>query len=327
MLWTSLFVALVLPVASLAAPLRRRDGDDNQMLRYLNVVEQLKSEFYRQALAKFHDQDFTNAGYSSTAVPKQILKDILADEQQHTSLLSSGIDGGALRGCRFTFDPILSDVKSAMAAARVFEQVSVGAYLGAGLLLQEKNFLFVTSSILTNEARHQSSMNVLTGGSNTPQPFDVALRPEQVQSVISPFISGCSLDITPVKSLKLMGELHTGVPIRFDTTNLPRDKPLFCQILVGGQSQALSQPIETCSLPVDSIDGPIAIYITDDATPLAANILAQNYESIQAGPAIAFVDGRAAVLSNLVVKNKGLKSANKAAQPEIKVIGVSHKPK
>lgn len=32
MLWTSLFVALVLPVASLAAPLRRRDGDDNQML-------------------------------------------------------------------------------------------------------------------------------------------------------------------------------------------------------------------------------------------------------------------------------------------------------
>lgn len=43
----------------------------------MNVVEQLKSEFYRQALAKFHDQDFTNAGYSSTAVPKQILKSVI----------------------------------------------------------------------------------------------------------------------------------------------------------------------------------------------------------------------------------------------------------
>ncbi len=101
-----------------------------------------------------------------------------------------------------------------MAAARVFEQgmhpiesiptyltyfnrlVSVGAYLGAGLLLQEKNFLLATSSILTNEARHQSSINVLNGGTNTPQAFDFALRPEQVLSVISPFVSGCTLDIT-----------------------------------------------------------------------------------------------------------------------------------
>jgi hypothetical protein len=98
-------------------------------------------------------------------------------------------------------------------------------------------------------------------------------------------------------------------------------------MLIGGQPAGLSQPIETCSLPVDTINGPIAIYITDDATPLAANILSQNYESIQAGPAIAFIDGRAAVLSKLIVKNKTLQPSNKLAQPAIKVIGVWTKPR
>jgi hypothetical protein len=98
-------------------------------------------------------------------------------------------------------------------------------------------------------------------------------------------------------------------------------------MLIGGQPAGLSQPMETCSLPVDTINGPIAIYITDDATPLAANILSQNYDSIQAGPAIAFIDGKAAVLSKLVVKNKALQPGNKSAQPAIKVIGVSSIPK
>jgi len=329
MLWTSLFVALVLPLASLAAPLRRRDVDidDNQILKFANVIGQLKIEFYKQVLAKFHDQDFTNAGFSSADVPKQIIQDIIADEQSHTSLLTSGIEGGAIQGCRFKFDPILTDVKTTMAAARVFEQVSVGAYLGAGLLVQERNFLLVTSSILTNEARHQSSINVLNGGTNTPQAFDFALRPEQVLSVISPFISGCNLDITPVKPLKLTSELHSRAAVTFDSTGLPTDRPLFCQMLIGGQPSGLSQPIESCSFPVDPVDGPIAIYITDDATPLAANILSQNYESIQAGPVIAFIDGKNAVLSKLVVKHKSLQPANKSAQAAIKVIGVSSKPK
>ena len=38
-------------------------------------------------------------------------------------------------------------------------------------------------------------MNVLNGGSDVPQSFGVALRPEQALSVLSPFISDCDLDI------------------------------------------------------------------------------------------------------------------------------------
>jgi hypothetical protein len=36
--------------------------------------------------------------------------------------ISDGLRGQAPRNCKFNFDPILSDVKSAMQAARVFEE-------------------------------------------------------------------------------------------------------------------------------------------------------------------------------------------------------------
>lgn len=128
-----------------------------------------------------------------------------------------------------------------MSAARVFEEgiyspaivamyspfpriVAVSAYTGADLLLEDVNFRVATSSIITNEARHQSAMNVLNGGSESPQSFGVALRPEQALSVLAPFISGCDIDIPVVKPLKLKSHLQAGVPIKFDMTNLPNDK-------------------------------------------------------------------------------------------------------
>ena len=136
-----------------------------------------------------------------------------------------------------------------------------------------------------------------------------------------------------------MSHLQSGVPIKFDMTGLPTDRPvscstyspintdfpqLFCQILVGGQPQALSQPVESCALPVDSIDGPVFMFITDDAHPLASNILSQNHESIQAGPAIAYVDKQEAVLSKLVLHD-GLHGHHNKALDDVKVLGVQYR--
>ena len=82
-------------------------------------------------------------------------------------------------------------------------EAAVAAYTGAGLLLEEVNFRVATSSIITNEARHQSILNVLNGGSDIPQSFGVALRPEQALSVFAPFISGCDVDIPGLFSSSL----------------------------------------------------------------------------------------------------------------------------
>lgn len=94
-------------------------------------------------------------------------------------------------------------------------------------------------------------------------------------------------------------------------------------MLVGGEPRGLSQPIESCSMPVDTIDGPVYFFITDDPTPLPANILTQDLDSIKAGPAVAFVDGKEALLSSLVISHKSL-IEHKSRHPDIKVVGSSH---
>jgi hypothetical protein len=320
MLWSVLAV-IISPLAIMAAPLVKREADDTGILRFLHVMEQFDQALYSQILSKFTEHDFTEAGYSSMQVPKSIIQKIMKDDAAHASFLADGLRGQALRSCKFKFDSILTDVKSAMGAARVFEEVAVAAYTGADLLLEDVNFRVATSSIITNEARHQSALNVLNGGSENPQSFGVALRPEQALSVLAPFISGCDIDIPAVKPLKLKSQLQTGVPIKFDMTNLPNDKQLFCQIMVGGQPQALSQPIASCTFPVDNVDGPVYMFVTDDAHPLASNILNQNHESIQAGPAVAFIDKQEAVLSKLVLHD-GLHGHQKSAVPDVKVLGV-----
>ncbi|KIM31324.1 hypothetical protein M408DRAFT_327572 [Serendipita vermifera MAFF 305830] len=324
MIWNVLVVTVLSPMAILAAPLMKRAADDTGILKFLNVVEQFDNALYTQMLAKFTEHDFAEAGYSSTQVPKKIIQKIMKDDTAHASLLADGLGGQALQTCKFKFDSVLTDVKSAMETARVFEEVAVAAFTGADLLLQDVNFRVAAASIVTNEARHQSVLNVLNGGSDIPQSFGVALRPEQALSVLSPFISDCDIGIPATKPLKLKSRLQAGVPMKFDMTNLPTNKRLFCQIMVGGQPLALSEPLETCTFPVDNVDGPVYMFVTDDAHPIASNILSQNHASILAGPAVAFVDKQEAVLSKLVLHN-GLHGHQKAARQDIKVVGVQHR--
>jgi len=54
---------------------------------FADVLEQLESTFYQQALAKFHDSDFTSAGFPSSQIPIEQLTIIQADEATHSSTL------------------------------------------------------------------------------------------------------------------------------------------------------------------------------------------------------------------------------------------------
>lgn len=82
------------------------------------------------------------------------------------------------------------------ATARVVENVGVGAFLGAATLLTDPQLLSAAATILTVEARHQTILNVLTGGTAIPAFFDVALTPPQVLAIAGAFISGCDTGIT-----------------------------------------------------------------------------------------------------------------------------------
>jgi hypothetical protein len=101
-----------------------------------------------------------------------------------------------ISGCQFDFSSVLTDVTTMAATARVVENLGVAAYLGAAHLVSDPVLLTAAGSILTVEARHQTILNVLNGGSAIPQAFDIPFSPQQVLAVASPFISGCDVGIT-----------------------------------------------------------------------------------------------------------------------------------
>ena len=67
--------------------------------------------------------------------------------------------------------------------------------VGAAGLISDRSILGSAATILTTEARHQSLLNSMNGGTSVPQAFDQALTPQQVLALASPFISGCDLGI------------------------------------------------------------------------------------------------------------------------------------
>jgi len=190
-------VAAVAPLMAMAAPLKvtRAVSDTTiAVLKFAELLEQLETEFYTQALAKFQPQDFTTAGISVPDVAIQNFQSILEHEKAHVLVLDQALaDNGdePLKTCTFNFDPVLTDVATMAAVARVVEHVGVGAYLGGADLVQEKDFLGAAASILTIEARHQSFLNIVAGATTVPQALDVALSPSDVLSIAGAFVQGC----------------------------------------------------------------------------------------------------------------------------------------
>lgn len=78
-----------------------------------------------------------------------------------------------------------------VASAAVLESIGISAYLGAAPLLADPALLGVAGSILTIEARHQSSIRVFAQQVAVPQAFDAPLGPKAVFSLAAPFIKEC----------------------------------------------------------------------------------------------------------------------------------------
>ena len=81
------------------------------------------------------------------------------------------------------------------ATARLVELVGVSAYIGGASLIEDKNVLNAAASILTIEARHQTVLNLLNGGTTVPASFDAGLTPSEVLAIAGGFISGCDVGI------------------------------------------------------------------------------------------------------------------------------------
>jgi len=312
MRFSTIAAAFVLPLAATAAPIRRQTAtvapNDLLVLQFAELLERLEAQFYQEALDKFSDEDFAAAGISVPDVARQNFQGILEHELVHAQFLQDALDavGGApIDGCTFNFDGVLDDVATMAVVARVVEAVGVGAYAGASILVEDKSILLAAASILTIEARHQSILNTINGATSVPQAFDITLTPQQVLAIAGGFITGCSIaeDLGAHEALAItnQGVVEPGTLLEFDFTGIEDQDPetLSCQMIVGGQATALSFPISECVVP-EGINGPVAIFVTNDLQPLATDLNLQNAAAIIAGPTIAFLDTIPDALGNLV---------------------------
>jgi rubrerythrin len=325
---SSVFFALSAPLLALAAPARfytKRAASDILVFKFADVLEQLESNFYQQALAKFQDADFQAAGYTSSQIPIEQFKSIASDEAAHSTVLQATLKAAGeqpITTCKFNFDSVLKDVTTMAAVARVVENVGVGAYLGGATLLTDPVLLAAAGSILTVEARHQTILNMLSStGTAIPAAFDVALTPSEVLALAGPFISGCDTGIpanTPL-TITNTGTVSPGTLLTFTAPTMngtvPNDK-LFCQMLVGGQPMSIPLPLSQCVVP-EGINGPVAIFVTSDGQPLLNDVKDRATSQLIAGPALAFIDTQPQMLGQLLrtggaVNNSGAGAASTA---------------
>ncbi|KAI0773781.1 hypothetical protein C8Q74DRAFT_1266658 [Fomes fomentarius] len=273
-------------LVALVAPMMRDAATNLLVLKFADVLEQFESEFYKQALGKFQESDFTAAGFVSAQVPIEQFIQIQSDEQAHATALEATIKSMG--------DSPITD---------------------SAHLIDDPVLLTAAGSILTIEARHQTILNVLNSGISIPQAFDVGLLPNEVLAIASAFISGCDLGVPANQPLTVTntGSVQPGTLLTFQSPAINGSTDgLFCQMLIGGAPSSISLPIDQCVVP-EGIEGPVAIFVTSDMQPLNNNVRDRANQPVLAGPTMAFIDTQKQLLSQLALAASGSSGSNNSA--------------
>jgi hypothetical protein len=147
------------------------------------TLEYLESEYYSIAL---------NTGLLSGEA-LAVVQNLASHEQQHVDAIIGLLnDAGAtpVEKPQFTFpDSSYASQAAILELAATLEPVGVGAYLGAGAMIQEPSILAAAGSISVIEGEHVVAINDLLGvvpPANTA--FPEALTKDEVLAAIAPFL-------------------------------------------------------------------------------------------------------------------------------------------
>ncbi|GLB44988.1 putative ferritin-like domain containing protein [Lyophyllum shimeji] len=279
---TSFLTVTLATLAVQAHPVVKRAVDDATVLNFALTLEHLENAFYKEALEKFDDKAFAEAGLPPWARGRFV--QIGEHEEAHVNFLSAALGDKATKPCTYKFP--YTDPKSFAAVSQILEGVGVSAYTGAAQFIENKDYLTAAASVLATEARHgswvASAVNRFSGWSGA---LDVPLTLDTVFSLAAPFIDQCpstnpELPVKAFPTLTFPGKAEPGSPatVAFDAST-PADVPLFVTFLTG-----LSQivvPISegnTVHIPENLIGTVYAVVSTSDTKATDDNIIA--------GPAI-----------------------------------------
>lgn len=165
---------------------------DIGILNYAYALEQLEAAFYTMVVA--------SAGFTSmySAEEQEILNDLKQHEIVHREFFKAALGDKGIPGLTPDFSAVdFSSKASVLGTAKVFEDLGVAAYNGAGKLIADVNYLLVAGKIVSDEARHAAAIRDVLNPLSTDfsgddvvdeNGFDKALMPMDVLAAAQPFI-------------------------------------------------------------------------------------------------------------------------------------------
>jgi hypothetical protein len=181
----------VLPNFGISAALAADLGEgDIGVLNYAYALEQLEAAFYTMVI---------DSPYSGmTADETSWLTDIRDHEVEHRDFLKTALGDKAVGDLEVDFSAVdFASRESVLGTADVFENLGVGAYNGAGKLIENPDYLLAAGKIVSVEARHAAAIrdilnmnSVAFAGDDVidENGLDVAYEPAFVLGKADPFI-------------------------------------------------------------------------------------------------------------------------------------------
>ena len=157
-------------------------GGDLEILNFALTLEYLESAFYTMALKQV-------SGLGGQA--KETATQLADDESQHVDALTQTIKdlgGTPVKAPGVDFGEAFASQGSFLETAQTFEDLGVGAYNGAGPMIESKEVLAAAGSIVQVEGRHAGVIRLLRGEQISPSAFDKGLGMQEVLDAAKPFI-------------------------------------------------------------------------------------------------------------------------------------------
>lgn len=128
-------------------------------------------------------------------------QEIQTDENAHVQLLVGALGSSARP--KPTFQGLtMSSLSAFYALSRTFEDVGVGAYLGAAPAISSKDILKTAAGIMDVEGRHAGFLGFLTGNALSPDgPVQKPLTQSEVVTAVSPFVVSVNGGPSPTATL------------------------------------------------------------------------------------------------------------------------------
>jgi hypothetical protein len=182
---------VALPNFGITAALGADLGEgDIGVLNYAYALEQLEAAFYTMVI----DSPYSGITDEETSW----LTDIRDHEVEHRDFLKEALGDKAIPDLEVDFSAVdFTSRDAVLATAMTFEDLGVGAYNGAGKLIENGDYLLAAGKIVSVEARHAAAIRDLINPNSVSfagddvvdeNGLDVAYEPADVLPKADPFI-------------------------------------------------------------------------------------------------------------------------------------------